>query len=255
MSEEASVASAAPVATEAPAAAAPVAAPAVSAADDLSISPAPVAPPADTSPVQYDPTGDAGLDLALEYVGNLGFGPEHAAIAAAEGGDFGPLEAALKALGEKGKGFEKYLALAKQAVTGKVEAAKARLAKDQDMVHKTVGGEENWKAISAWARENAEPQEVEQVNAALKAGGIAAKAMALYLHTKFQSAAGTEIQPAPAVQASASAANGAPGGILTAREFSQQSAEMRKAHGPNFEQHPAFRQLVARRVTAQRAGH
>ena len=50
--------------------------------------PAPATPPApnpDTSDeFSYDPTGDAGLDYALNFVGKLGYGDTHPAIQAAQ---------------------------------------------------------------------------------------------------------------------------------------------------------------------------
>ena len=236
----------------APAAEPPAAAPAPAPIPELTID-APAPPPSD--PVAYETTGDAGMDLALKFVGNLGFGPEHAAMKAAEAGDFGALETALKGLGEKAKGYQDYLALAKQWVGTKAAQAKERFAKEQAMVHDVVGGQEKWEAITAWARENAEPHEKEQVNAALKAGGIAAKAMALYLGQLFGKAAGTELTPAPAVQPGAAPHAGSSAGPITAQEFANRSREMRRTQGPDFESSPAFKALVAQRQAGMRAGH
>ena len=187
-------------------------------------------------------------------MGNLGFGGDHAAILAAEKGDFGPLEEALKALGDKAKGFDKYLALAKSALEGKSKAAAERLAKDQAAVHEAVGGKENWEAIAEWARSNAEPAEKEAVNAALRAGGIAAKAMAVYLNSLHQKAAGVQVNPAPAVQRTATPAATVSSGPVTAREFSTESASLRSKLGPNFEASPQFAVLVARREAARKQG-
>ena len=217
---------------------------------------APAPPPAaEPGPVvAYESTGDAGMDLALKFVGNLGLGPEHAAMKAAEDGDFTALEATLKGLGEKAKGYEDYLALAKQWVGTQATKAKERFAKEQAMVHDVVGGPDKWEAITSWARENAEPHEKEQVNAALKAGGIAAKAMAVYLNQLFSKAAGTEIIPAPAVQPGASPHAGGVSGPITAQQFAEKSRELRRTLGPSFESTPAFKELAAQRQAGMRAG-
>lgn len=232
--------------------AAPAPAPAVAPVALTIEAPAVEAPPAESA-VAYEATGDAALDLALEFVGNLGFGPEHAAIKAAEGGDFTALKAALKALGDKAKGFEKYVALAEGSVTTRKTAATERLAKETAMVHDVVGGEQRWGEIAAWARENAEPAEREQVNAALKAGGIAAKAMASYLSGLYGKASGTTVQPAAAVKPSASPA-AAVSGPVTSKEFAAQTATLRKTLGPSFEASPQYQQLAQRRVNSARAG-
>lgn len=249
MSEEVVAPVAAPAAPEVAAApvapVAPAAAPAALSIDAPEVQPGPA--------VTYDSTGDAGMDLALKFVGGLGLGPDHAAMTAAEAGDFTALEAALKGMGAKAKGYEDYLALAKQWVGAQTTKAAERLAKETAMVNDVVGGAENWGKISAWARDNAEPHEKEQVNAALKAGGIAAKAMALYLNQLYSKASGTEFSPRPAVQAAAAVVPGTAGPV-TAREFAEQSHALRVKEGPNFESSPAYRDLVARRQASRAAG-
>jgi hypothetical protein len=205
--------------------------------------------------VQYDPTGDPGLDVALDFVGARGFGPDHPAIQAAEKGDFGPLKAALAALGDKAKGWEKHVALAELSNTNRVEKAKAEVAANQEAINKVVGGQENWNAIAVWARENSEPAEKTAINKALAAGGIAAKAMAAYLDQCHQKAAGTVKNPAEATKPGATPLPAANGGPLSAKEYATQVQALRQKLGYSFESSQEYVALQQRRVNAVRAGH
>lgn len=144
---------------------------------------APVVPaaPAAGAPaaIEYEPTGNPGFDLFLGFIGKAGYGPEHAAVKAAEAGDFSLLKAELALKGEKG--WEQVVALGEREVASKAEANKAKFAADKAVIEEAVGGAEQWVAIQTWAAANAEPAERAAVNQALAAGGIAAKAMAMYL--------------------------------------------------------------------------
>lgn len=143
----------------------------------------------------FEATGNANLDYALGFIGNLGFGVDHPAVKAAEAGNFGQLEAELAKLGTKAQGYEAVLRLA-QAGLGEVKAAAdAKVNATREAVHKAVGGEEAWKAIETWATSAAEPAEKEQVNQALALGGVAAEAMAEYLASRYARATGTTITP------------------------------------------------------------
>ena len=85
----------------APAAPAPVAAPALAVPE-----PAP-------APVVFERTGDPGLDTALRFFAEAGMAPESPEMQAAKAGDLLPLAAKLGTLGDKARGFEGYIALAK----------------------------------------------------------------------------------------------------------------------------------------------
>jgi len=65
--------------------------------------------------VQYNKTGDPGLDMALSFIGKLGIGPDHPAIVAARQGDFAFIKAELAGRGDKAQGWEQYLSLAEKA--------------------------------------------------------------------------------------------------------------------------------------------
>lgn len=203
--------------------------------------------------VTYAATGDAGLDMALTFVGNLGLGPEDAAIVAAGEGNFAMLKAKLAALGDKAKGWEQYVALAEKAHADVSAKTQAQVEKDTKVVHDAVGGKENWNNISKWASENAEPDEKVAVNTALKAGGIAAKAMATYLQGLYSRASGTVVEPASVVAPGAVAKPDA-AGALSAAEYSKEVQALRKSKGYNFDKTPEYRTLQARRTAGQRAG-
>jgi hypothetical protein len=214
----------------------------------------PAAPAADAPIVTYDSTGDVGLDLALDFVGKLGFGPEHAAMVAAESGDFGPLKAALGALGEKAKGFEKFLALAEKASGDRKAAAETKVKADQEAINKVVGGQEEWNKIAAWARENAEPAEKAEINAALKAGGLAAKAVAAYLKGCYAGAPNTVVTPAAAVVPGGGSTPPAGAGPLSAGDYSKEVAKLSASMGYGFEGSKEYQALQARRIATVRAG-
>lgn len=137
---------------------------------------------------EYNPTGDPGLDMALEFVGNLGFSAESTAIQAAQKGDFGPLKAALEVLGDKAKGWERHLALAQQSLERRIEAGKAKAEADEKAVYLAVGGKDEWEKIAQHARDNADDGEKAAIQAAMKAGGMQAQGMAVLLKQAYDKA-------------------------------------------------------------------
>jgi hypothetical protein len=196
--------------------------------------------------VTYEPTGDAGLDMALGFLGNLGFDPSDPAMVAAADGDFAMLSAKLAAMGSKATGWEQYVALGKQSYAAVAEKAKATAAAERAVIEGAVGGAENWAAIQTWAKENAEPQERVAVNAALKAGGIAAKAMATYLGSLYERSTGVTVEGKPAVNPNAT--GGSAGSVaLSPRAYVTAVQELRGKLGGNFESSPQYQQLQARR--------
>ena len=215
--------------------------------------PAVTTPPAgEAVEFEYTPTGDPGLDLALDFVGKQGFGPDHPAIKAAQSGDFAVLDAALKAKGDSAKGYEKFVALAKQSFeTGKAKRAAAE-ADAIKVVHEAAGGEANWKAVQAWAAANADPAERAQINAALAAGGLTAKFAVQGLVALFGQAQ-KSAPPASAVKPGAGAAPAATG-HLTSREYSAEVQKLRNTLGTKLESSAEYKALVSRRQAARAAG-
>lgn len=196
----------------------------------------------DTVQYQYNPTGDAGLDIALEFIGKLGFAADNPAVAAATTGDFTKIEAALQSLGDKAKGYERYLALAKAAFESRIKAAKAKAEADEQTVYKAVGGKEEWDKIAAFTKANADDAEKAQIEAALKAGGIQAAAMARLLQSAYQRANPTTPR---VVREGASATPTSGGGRITPQEYAAKVREIRnKTRGP-IDNNPEYLALRA----------
>jgi hypothetical protein len=208
---------------------------------------APVTPAAAEASVAYEPTNDPGLDMALGFVGKLGLGPDHPAMAAAIKGDFGMLSATLASLGEKAKGWEQYVALAKDSFTRTNAANQERAAKDQAAIHEVVGGVDNWNAIQKWASENAEAHEKQAVNGALQLGGMAAKAMAMYLSQLHGQATGTVVNPADPAPGRAN--THAPSNTaLSPRDYTAEVRKLYSVHGEAMQSSPEYARLQSRRA-------
>ncbi len=220
-----------------------------------SIGDAPVASTDTNEPTSavYEPTGDVGLDMALEFVGARGIKPNDPAMLAAEKGDFSLLEAKLAAMGDKAKGYDKFIALGKRSFNDAKTTADAKAAADAAMVHETVGGKENWLAIKTWAAQNAEPAEKAAVNQALSQGGLVAKVMAQWLASKYNGASGTTVEPASVVTSNA---NGKPPAVthLTRQAFVAEADKLQAKLGYGFEGSKEYSQLRARRAASARAG-
>jgi hypothetical protein len=235
---------------------APVAAPPAPAAP--AAAPAPAAPPAEPAAAAapaFEPTGNPALDLALEFVSTMGLKPDHPAIVAAEEGNFALLEATLGAMGDKAKGWERYTALAKGAWEQVKQAAEAKAAEQKKVVTDAVGGEEVWSQIQTWAAANAEPAEKEAVNAALAAGGIAAKAMAQYLKQLYEGAPGTTVLPKSAVPNQVASVPGADAsGPLTRQAYTQAVQELYVRKNGRIDGDPEYVILQARREAGRVRG-
>lgn len=206
-----------------------------------------VAGEADGDTFSYTATGDAGLDVALEFIGKLGFGGTDPVVVAAANGDFTQLEAKLAALGPKAAGWERMIQLGKDAFSRAKEAGdKADRAKTSAIIS-VVGSQENWQAISAWTAKNASPEEKKEFNQLIELGPVGARAAATLLLATYQKANGTTVHPAAVTR------NGASGeqaqdrsGPLTGKEYSAAVRDLRTKLGPDFERSQEYRTLQAR---------
>lgn len=161
------------------------------------------ATPSDDGTITFEKTGDIGLDLALEYFGKLGIGPDSAEFDQASQGNFQYLEAKLAAMGDKAKGWEQYVALGKEAHTRAEAKSKEEFAKLEKTVHEAVGGEDTWKALKQFATTTMKPEQLTELKAALNTGGLVAVATAQYLHRAALASQGTTVPGAAAVIADA----------------------------------------------------
>lgn len=200
-------------------------------------------PPSDNI-VVYNPTGDAGLDVALRYVGARGFGPDHPAIVAATKGNFGVLEKELAALGDKADGYGSYVALAKDSYGRRQAAVKAENEAVAAVVYKAAGGAEQWALVQKWAQENADPAEKKSLNAGLKAGGVTAAAVAERLTTLYKRAQG---KPKSVVKPDTATTATVESGALDPKQFGKASAQLYAKLGNRMQASAEYQQLVARR--------
>lgn len=249
--------------------AAPAAAPTDLQAPPAPAQPTPAAPPVDpraalelTAPAAAEPpstapaaeqtftytaSGDPGLDLALDFVGNLGFGPEHPAIVAAESGDFGPLKEALKAKGDKAKGWEKVMA-AGEAAFARIDASnKEKAEKAVAAIHEVAGGAEQWAKIREWAGTAADPDERTAVTAALRAGGVVARAVARELTALYLKQPNAEKAGAPVRSPAAPASTPVGADALSPRAYTAEVAKLKNQLGSRMEGSREYAALQARR--------
>lgn len=198
-----------------------------------------------TGVVTYEATGDVGLDLALEFFGGLGLAFESPEMQEAGKGNFSYLEAKIAALGDKAAGGEKYLALAKSAYERLQSTDVAAYEARRQVAFDAVGGEETWNQITEFVTANADPQELTDVKAALKQGGIVAQAMAKLLHERFLSASGTTVTPASATRQQATTPQG---GAPLSREsyLTELEAIVQKVGSMNVNDSPQYKALRAK---------
>lgn len=203
---------------------------------------------------KYDPTGNASLDYALDFVGQLGYGPTHPAIIAAQEGNFHLIAAELAREGVRGA--DAVIALAKEAYEqekGKVETQKQEIAK---FAYEQAGGQQNWQQVQAWASANATPAEKEQINSLLAAGGFAAQSAISFLVAQFSKTNTLNKTPATVAKPNAGAARGQDaGGALSASEYGRLVQELVYANGGrDVSNTREYLDLQARRLQGRRAG-
>ena len=209
--------------------------------------------PDTTNEFTYDPTGDAGLDYALNFVGKLGYGDTHPAIMAAQKGDFSLIRAELATKGVAGS--DAVLALAEQAYT-RFAAEDAKKSEElAGFAAQAAGSAENWAVVRAWAAQEATPQEKAQVNAALAQGGLVAQGVISQLVALYQQKH-TLPKDAAAVAKPGEAGTAAPSNEpMTAKAYAQAVEALRQKLGNRTEDSPEYAALQSQRLAARRAGY
>lgn len=203
---------------------------------------------------KYDPTGNASLDYALDFVGQLGYGPAHPAILAAQDGNFHLIAAELAREGVRGA--DAVIALAKEAYEqekGKVETQKQEIAK---FAYEQAGGQQNWQQVQAWASANATPAEKAQINSLLASGGFAAQSAISFLVSQYSKTNTLNKAPAAVAKSNAGAARGQDtGGALSAAEYGRLVQELVYSNGGrDVSNTREYQDLQARRLQGRRAG-
>lgn len=201
---------------------------------------------AEDGTVAYEATGYAGLDMALDFIGKLGIGMDHPAMLATKTGDFSLMEAHLASLGDKATGYDKFIALAKDAFTQHSEKTTAKATAINGAIKGVLG--DSQATVLEWASKNASDAERAEINTMLAAGPVQARAAANLLLGAYQKAGGTVIEPA-------SATNGNPGngsapsqsnGPLTNKAFATEVGKLHRQYGAAYIKSPEYRALAAR---------
>lgn len=205
-------------------------------------------------PIKYEETGDAKLDLALDFFGRNGLDADHPAIQAAVNGDFGLLEAFLD---EKGAaGWKSYVALAKEAHANAMEKTKDADAKITDAVAKSLEQygytTEQWGEVIQWIRTES-PEDVPEINKILASGPLGARAITAFILTNHREATGTEYKPQASAVKEESGANAAAArqelSPITKSEFAREAEKLARSFGPDYMSSKEYRTL------RQRAGY
>lgn len=197
--------------------------------------------------VEFEPTGDVGLDMALAFIGKQGIAADHPALKAAEQGDFSILKATLAQKGAPG--WEQFVALG-EAAYARTTAENAKKAEaSREAVYKAAGGKDEWSAIQAWASTNATPDEKTQINALLNQGGLAAKGAVRYLAEAYGRANNVTVEPRDAQgQAVRGGLPNVANAPLSSREYSEAVRQLNaKLHG-RIEGTQEYAKLQARRA-------
>jgi hypothetical protein len=206
---------------------------------------APKPAPVDEGPVTYEPTGDVGLDMALEFMGKAGLDAAHPAMQAAMEGDFSILKATLAQKGVPG--WEQMVALGEAAYTRAKEKEAASASALTELVHKEAGGKEEWGAIQAWAKANATPEERAQINGLLNQGGLAAKGAVKYLADAYSRATNVERSPSDPIANAGAGAPSTSAGPLNPRAYSAEVQKLAAVLGGRMEGSKEYAALQARR--------
>lgn len=214
-------------------------------------------PPAKPEPEAespYEPTGDPALDLTLSWLASKGIGADDPALANAQKGDFALLEAKLSLMGDKAKGWETYLALGKKAYNDAKVAATARVTATKADIIKVVGSEDTWNKVREWASAAVDTDaERTAISNTLRGGGVAAKAMAVYLHTMFNKA--NPSGPASVVKDDAGPGRNQGGAPMSARAYSDAVAALARTLGRDPTGSPEYAALGRQRATARAMGY
>ena len=232
-----------PAAPEVPPA--PPAAPAAPAAPPAP-APLPEATPGADGSVTYEATGDPALDVALGFMGNLGIGLEHPAIAAATHGDFSILKATLAAMGDKAQGWEQMVALGEDAFKRAAEKATQQASAVQAAVHAVAGGEAQWASAQQWAAENATPEEKAELNKLFDSGVMGARAAAKLITDLYNAASGTVVNPLAATRPGATVAPSTANLPLSPKDYGNEARALHAKLGNKMEASPEYRALRQR---------
>lgn len=201
----------------------------------------------------YEPTGDAGLDYALNFIGQQGYGDAHPAVIAATKGDFSLIEAELAT--KNVPGAAQVVALAKQACERHAQETAKQEAELASFAATAAGSAENWAVVRAWAAQEATPQEKAQVNAALSQGGIIAQGVITQLVNLYSQKFTLAKTAAAVASPNAVPQPGSASEPMTAQRYAQAVEALRQKLGNRTEDSAEYAALQSQRLAARRAGY
>ena len=183
---------------------------------------------AENKPLDTDAWGDHGelANSALTLLQNAGMTPEETkalVFDALQAGDISKIDR--DALVEK-VGKEK-TTLVMAGFTSFLNDAKAKAETILKDVHTTVGGEDNWKAVTTWAKENVSEADLAEYRSMIDAGGAQARFAASELASKYNGDANNTTLDAGAQEITGDSKPQSSGRTLSKLEY---VAEMEKAH-------------------------
>ncbi|WCD56169.1 scaffold protein [Caulobacter phage KSC] len=198
----------------------------------------------------YEPTGDPALDVALEFIGGLGINEHNPAMQAAIKGDFTALRALCASMGDKAKGYERFVALGERAFSDAKEASERTAAAKQAAIMDVAGDQETWDAVLAWAANEATPDEKKRLNAMLQGNEFETRAAANLLVSQYTKRVNAPLKGATKHDASAGKGNSAADGDkpLNRREYAAAVRELSSKMGDAFATSPEYKRLQQRHM-------
>ena len=144
--------------------------------------------------------------------------------------------------------------------TGQVEAAKAKDKAVHDQVEEafkdmtTQTGEETWKELAGWAKENVPNEDRKEINALLAQGGMAAKLAVQELCSVFKASTGTQQTQEAQLMEADGVNNGDDRGAIDKVGYTQELNKLLDA-GHSYETSPQIKALQSRRTKSMNRGY
>lgn len=196
-------------------------------------------------------TGDPATDIAVGFFAKSGISADDPAVVAALSGDTALLRA--KAA-EKGiQGGDAYVAVIESVAVKAKALADAARERSEAVVSEVVGGKENWAKVKTFIESKATAEELEDINASLRAGGLRARITAEYVKKVYEAGVGALVPEvaAPVVDPNRAAVRGPDPANqpLSPREYAKAVQELSRKVGPGYvTQSPEYAALGRRRA-------
>ena len=188
----------------------------------------------------YDHDADLNLQSALRLITAAGIPEDGIEMYAASHGDFSRLSDALR--GNKDRDL--ILRLVKSSYDTFLHGEERKAARIASEIEEFAGGKKAWNDMRKWAEANASPEELADMQAAIKSGGPAARLLVRLLK---------QLRSAPKDDAGELAEEETPRparreprrrGPLTAEEVNQRIGDLYRKYGNDARRTPEYRALM-----------